>query len=105
MTLRDTLPVWDGSTESIAVDIHTHADPTDTAPQFAVGPDGAAPTTGWVAGTWDPDAVWQRGRWLRCWSPVIGVDLTPTRGRSVLWVRPTIGTQQPIRAVAVLEIR
>jgi hypothetical protein len=94
--------------------VHTTADPTGQAVEWAVSTTGADPGT-WVAGSWVAGSAgtFVDGQGLTRWraitqSPLMGGGqaLAIAGGTTVyLWVRWRIGTEVIVRLVEVFQIR
>ena len=104
--MSTTVTLWASTLESLEVQISTDADPTGTAPQFALSAAGATAPGSFSAGTWSTtwDATTQR---TTARTPSIGTDggLTIASGASyLLWAKVTLGGEVAVWPVGSIRV-
>ena len=104
--MTTTVTLWASTLESLEVQIATDADPTATAPQFALSAAGATSPGTFQAGTWSTtwNASTQR---TTARTPNIGSGgtLSITSGTSyLLWAKVTLGGEVAVWPVGSIRV-
>lgn len=95
-----TETLFAATVESVEVDIETDADPTGTAPQFALSAAGATAPGTFSNGTWSTSYSSTTGTTAR--TPTLGSSgtLTIASGTSYdLWIKVTLGSETAVWTV------
>lgn len=98
--------LWEATVESLEVDIETTADPTATAPQFALSAASATAPGAWVTGAWS--STWDAAtRRTTASTPTIGgagsMEIDAGSGYR-LWVKVTLGGEIAVWPVGTIKV-